>query len=54
MKHLKRLYEHGGMPHVDLTVVCRDEEMKCHKIICCQSPFFEAACSDAFTVSLFA
>ena len=41
MEHLKRLYEDVGMPHADLKIVCGGEEMKSHKIIYCQSPFFK-------------
>lgn len=36
------LYEGGDMRLTDFTIVCHGEEIGCHKLICGQSPFFEA------------
>ncbi|KAL8897870.1 MAG: hypothetical protein Q9207_006982 [Kuettlingeria erythrocarpa] len=49
MKRMKECYETDKF--TDLTLVCGGQEFRCHKVIlCCQSPFFDKACTNGFLV----
>ncbi|KAL9598110.1 MAG: hypothetical protein Q9179_004035 [Wetmoreana sp. 5 TL-2023] len=50
LKGIKACYDAGQF--TDFTIICKEQEFKCHKVIvCAQSKFFEAACSNGFKES---